>query len=54
MVVVARETGWSYRDIMWEIPLSVVTQVCDFILFDKGAELRWMNGGVDIDELLNG
>jgi hypothetical protein len=39
---------------MWEIPLSVVTQVCDYILFDKGVELRWLCGGVDIDKLLDG
>lgn len=34
--------------------MSVITQVCDFILFDKGVELRWLSGGVDIDKLLNG
>jgi hypothetical protein len=54
VVTVARETGWSYHDIMWTIPLSAITQICDYILWDKGADLRWIDHGVDIDAILNG
>lgn len=52
--MIARETGWSYHDIMWEIPISVTTQILDVILSEKGVELRWSDQSVDIDQLLDG
>ena len=54
MATVARETGWSYHDIMWEVPISATQQIVDFILWDKGADIRWLDHGVDIDAILNG
>ena len=54
VATVSRETGWSFHDVMWIIPASVVMQVYDIILYLNGAELRWRSGGVDIDKILNG
>jgi hypothetical protein len=54
VATIARETGWSYHAILWEVPLSVCHQICDVILMERGADLRWRESDVDIDKLLNG
>lgn len=54
MASIAKETGWSYHDILWVVPASAALQIYDVCCYMQGADLRWATGGVDIDEILNG
>jgi len=38
--VLAKETGWSLENILWEIPLHLVHQAEHVFMFMNGAKLR--------------
>ncbi len=53
VATVAKETGWSFHSIMWEIPASASMQVYD-VYMSQHVDLRWLNQDVDINAILNG
>jgi hypothetical protein len=51
--MVAKETGWSFREIMWQVPASVTMQIYD-VAMSQHVDLRWSDSDVDIDAIING